>query len=366
MRPGGGSVRSGVSYPTMHGEPQQQNRYSADLDASDESSTNTPRTAGGGGSIYNRQFRGSQLSQSAPGERMVRRASNDSSQPSQRSNPTIPSSYAIQSLDGSSKLDDSARYSRSVYDEAQLGSSTRTGGNLYSSGMSTSRRSMASSVSGSGGNPSNHSGMPHSSLRSSNSANDSQSNPNYYPRIHPGSVSLSGNLLVHIKIDENENLELDKDEIKELASLTKQKEDIAHIESALQMNNTNDTSTIGTTKSIQEQISEMANTMGGSNGNGYTQAKMMVDHNPNNAILMTDDFGKDERTEEKIAKLKQLIFSAPFRRTLFLGICFVLLGLGIVLTMENFMTVKTAEDWIEPKSKKGGWYEGGLDWTFGT
>ena len=118
MRPGGGSVRSGVSYPTMHGEPQQQNRYSADLDASDESSTNTPRTAGGGGSVYNRQFRGSQLSQSAPGERMVRRASNDSSQPSQRSNPTIPSSYAIQSLDGSSKLDDSARYSRSVYDEA--------------------------------------------------------------------------------------------------------------------------------------------------------------------------------------------------------------------------------------------------------
>ncbi len=45
-------------------------------------------------------------------------------------------------------------------------------------------------------------------------------------------------------------------------------------------------------------------------------------------------------------RMKEITFFPPFWRTLFLGICFVLLGLGVFLMLAN-SSFKKARDWVE-------------------
>ncbi len=49
-------------------------------------------------------------------------------------------------------------------------------------------------------------------------------------------------------------------------------------------------------------------------------------------------------------KLEKIVFSPPFRRFVYLGLCFVLIAAGVILAMENFMSVRNEEDWIKPRS----------------
>mmetsp|Transcript_3474 Transcript_3474/g.7660 ORF Transcript_3474/g.7660 Transcript_3474/m.7660 type:complete len:673 (-) Transcript_3474:154-2172(-) len=294
------------------GEPYSQQQYGGELD---QSSVSTPRTAGGG----------------------------------------------IQRITDDHYSDDysASRYSRrAIYEDAQFRSSSRTGGILHdNSGMSTSRRSFQQSSMMSS---SHQNGSLHSSLRSSvhSASAGGQSTLDSYPSRQQEqpirSVSLSGNLLVHVQIEEDEENELDKDEIKKMANTMKDNGDAAANEAQFQM--LNDASTIGTTTSAQSKLQ--------SNGN---KNNVIVHGNPNDTILYPLNDTPLTDIDQARAKMKEILFSLPFRRTLFLGICFVLLGLGVLLTMENFMRVKTAQDWMEPHRDKYLLYNGGgLDWTFGS
>jgi hypothetical protein len=78
---------------------------------------------------------------------------------------------------------------------------------------------------------------------------------------------------------------------------------------------------------------------------------------------------------------RDAFLSPPFlRRLVFLGTCFVLMAAGVLLTVENFASVRTVEDWIEPSrssssasSSSSSSYaspgsdgaDGGDDWMFG-
>ncbi len=74
------------------------------------------------------------------------------------------------------------------------------------------------------------------------------------------------------------------------------------------------------------------------------------------------------------------VYSPSFRKFAYLGTCFMLLASGVALTLVNFGTVRSAEDWIEPHSsvgRNGGVGGGGggagssteltwgIDWTVG-
>jgi hypothetical protein len=137
-------------------------------------------------------------------------------------------------------------------------------------------------------------------------------------------------------------MELDKDEMRRLANTVRDNKD-AEAEAAAQFQY-NDESTIGTTTSTRSKLLSNSNSR-------------VVHCNPNNAIIYPlDNHGDDDQAH---AKMKEIIFSPPFRQTLFLGICFVFLGLGILLTMEILFSVETAQDWIEPHRDKYMLYNGG-------
>ncbi|KAL9182610.1 hypothetical protein ACHAXT_013262 [Thalassiosira profunda] len=242
-----------------------------------------------------------------------------------------------------SSASDRSSYNRAIYDEAQLRSSFTTGG-IYHNASSLSRRAPQTNVNASftSSNTGSGSGLT-SSLRSGGASGGAAA-----PRTHPGVVSLSGNPLVHVRIEEEEELELDEDEIRQLAG------GVAGSDGSNGNNEfttlSNDSSTIGTTRSTQSRMSD-------------SRQNFYLDGNPANNAILYDPKRTD--ADEARAKIKEFLFSPPFRRTLFLGICFVLLGLGVLLTLENFMRVKTAQDWIEPHWDKYP-MQGGNDWTFGS
>jgi len=202
-----------------------------------------------------------------------------------------------------------------------------------------------------GGN--NSSGV-HSSLRSSSIVNPGSASmgPSYinpHPQHQPIGVSLSGNLLVHVNIEEDAELELDKDEMRKLAHAAKNNEDAA---SEAQFQLLNDGSTIGTTKSTRSRLSKLS-------------SEVLVDGTPEDSYDIVN--GPQNDLDRSRIKMNEMIFSPPFRRTLFLGVCFVLLGLGVLLTLENFMSVKTARDWVEPhRDRYQMVHGGGIDWSFGS
>lgn len=232
-----------------------------------------------------------------------------------------------------------SHYSRSIYDDAQSRASSRTGGILHHNSEMSTSRSRRSFQHNDG------SSLRSSSIHGASSAGaGGQSHLDSYPSRQPEQpilvrgVSLSGNLLVHVQIHEEPELELDKDEMKRLANTVKDNEDAEASQSQM----LNDASTIGTTKSTRYKLSS-------------NSTKNMVDGNPTILYPHNDD---DQARDQARAKMEEIIFSPPFRRNLFLGICFVLLGLAILLTMENFMRVKTAQDWVEPHRDKYLLYNG--------
>jgi len=345
--------------------------YSQPLDQSNNSNDD-----GGGGSGMSRRGSGfsrasftsssSQQQQryNAPGERSVAAASSYQAE----NNPNHNQNNA--SEDGHSEhpflRQSNTSRQRSVYDEAQLRSSFRTGGIMFNESVashsmrSSSRQqySVMSSYNESGGvirgdvGGNNSSGV-HSSLRSSSIVNPGSASmgPSYinpHPQHQPIGVSLSGNLLVHVNIEEDAELELDKDEMRKLAHAAKNNEDAA---SEAQFQLLNDGSTIGTTKSTRSRLSKLS-------------SEVLVDGTPEDSYDIVN--GPQNDLDRSRIKMNEMIFSPPFRRTLFLGVCFVLLGLGVLLTLENFMSVKTARDWVEPhRDRYQMVHGGGIDWSFG-
>jgi len=361
--------------------------YRQPLDRSNISS-NDDGGGGGGGSGMSR--RGSEVSRAsftssssqqqqqqqqqhyAPGERSVAAASSYYAETNHDQNHNQNDA----SEDGGSEhpflRQSNTSRQRSVYEEAQLRSSFRTGGIMYNESVAShSMRSMRSSSrqqhptmsshNGSGGvvrgdAGGNSSGGVHSSLRSSGITNpgDASAGPSYinpHPRHRPVGVSLSGNLLVHVDIEEDADLELDKDEMRKLARAAKDEEDAA-IATEAQYQLLNDTSTIGTTRSTRSRLSK-------------SSSEVVVDGTPEDSYDIVS--GPQSDVDRERIKMNEMIFSPPFRRTLFLGVCFVLMGLGVLLTLENFMSVKTARDWVEPhRDRYQMVHGGGIDWSFGS
>ena len=65
------------------------------------------------------------------------------------------------------------------------------------------------------------------------------------------------------------------------------------------------------------------------------------------AILIYSSFHLDVPASEidrMMEKLEKIVFSPPFRRFVYLGLCFVLIAAGVILAMENFMSVRNEED----------------------
>lgn len=184
-------------------------------------------------------------------------------------------------------------------------------------------------------------------------------------------MSLSGNLLVHVHVQEEAELELDRDEMRKLArgeGGEPDDDDYARRGGGYYSSRDNDASTIATTRSARVSMQKRDE-----DGRPLPSTTNMVDSDPNSAILLLRGHDgdphanvNDARTEKGRERMREIVFSPPFRRSLFLGMCFVLLGLGVLLTLENFMSVKSVRDWIEPSSmmaRNNG--RGGIDWNFG-
>ncbi|KAL7553717.1 hypothetical protein ACHAWF_017181 [Thalassiosira exigua] len=228
-------------------------------------------------------------------------------------------------------------FSRSVYEEAQSRSSRQLGSALHQSFASASTTSKSNGF-GSRGSARSSRGSSHASV--------------------PG-VSLSGHRLVQVKIEEEPELELDRDEIRRLARGGAEGTEEDDDPSSEDLPSGNDASTIGTTRSARSAMS------------GAKKPSRVVDVDPRSAVLSHDAVDRDaggDVEERARQKLEGLLLSPPFRRSLFLGTCFVLLGLGVLLTLENFTRVRTARDWIEPERDRYSLYDlgRGIDWAFGS
>ena len=188
------------------------------------------------------------------------------------------------------------------------------------------------------------------SLRSRSNVLSTSGGPTYF-QSSLRQVSLSGNPLTHVTIDEDESLELNKDEMRKLANSIKENE---KYNAAKTLRDYGDATTIATTLTTQDNLYRTQN------------HNVITNGDLNNAVLYSDEEPITD-IDKKRAHLKQIIFSPPFRKLVFLSICFVLLVLGIILTIENFMRPRNIEDWVEPKQNNNnmGYLGGGVDWKFG-
>ena len=159
------------------------------------------------------------------------------------------------------------------------------------------------------------------------------------------STSLSGNFLLHVQIEED--LELDMEEVRALADdgQSRQHRKRSRPSSSL----------------LQPQQHSPSY-------HSSSSTSIFIGKSNNN---------NEEGSSNYETKLVTFVTSPLFRRVIYLGMCMILLFLGGILTVQNFMTVKTAEDWIEPQQRlkqhgiaamgEGGddGIHGGIDWTFG-
>jgi hypothetical protein len=217
-------------------------------------------------------------------------------------------------------------------------------------------------------------------------------------------VSLSGNFLLYVQIEED--VELDKDEIRQLARSDGAADDDGAYDVAVAARTlhddggSNDTSTIDTSPSTMLPSSSGPRGRGRrrdpskNNGGGGSSSEDDVAEITAIRIYPFHD-GPASEIDRMREKLEMIVFSPPFRRFVYLGLCFVLIAVGVILTMENFMSVRTEEDWIEPRSSAsyafahgggdeghrapssssthgagydvggGDGTDGGVDWTFG-
>ena len=223
--------------------------------------------------------------------------------------------------------------------EVNIQSVTNSGHSPYAQSYNNQSSSNQSVVSGSS-----------TSLRSRTNI-VSTSGPTYFQSTLR-QVSLSGNPLTHVTIDEDETLELNKDEMRKLANSVKENEDINNSAAKLS-SDYGDATTIATTITTQNNLNQTQNN------------NVIVNGDLNNAVLYSDEEPITD-IDKKRARLKQIVFSPPFRKLVFLSICFVLLVLGLILTIENFMRPRNIEDWVEPKQNNNMFGGGGVDWTFGS
>jgi hypothetical protein len=155
-------------------------------------------------------------------------------------------------------------------------------------------------------------------------------------------VSLSGNFLLYVQIEED--VELDKDEMRQLARSDGAADDdgaydvAAVVARTLHDNNggSNDTSTIGTSPSTMLPSSSSGpRGRGGrrrdpskNNGGGGSSEDDVADIA---AIRIYSSFhldGPASKIDRMMEKLEKIVFSPPFRRFVYLGLCFVLIAAG--------------------------------------
>ena len=159
------------------------------------------------------------------------------------------------------------------------------------------------------------------------------------------STSLSGNFLLHVQIEED--LELDMEEVRALAD-------------------------DGQSRQHRKRSRPSSSSL-------QLQQHSPSHHSSSSTSIFigTSNNNNEEGSSNYEMKLVTFVTSPLFRRVVYLGICMILLFFGGILTVQNFMTVKTAEDWIEPQQRlkqhgiaamgEGGddGIHGGIDWTFG-
>ena len=159
------------------------------------------------------------------------------------------------------------------------------------------------------------------------------------------STSLSGNFLLHVQVEED--FELDMEEVRALADDGQSRQHRKRSRPS--------------SSSLQPQ----------------QHSPSYHSSSSTSIFIGTSNNNNEEGTSNYETKLVAFVTSPLFRRVVYLGICMILLFLGGILTVQNFMTVKTAEDWIEPQQRlkqhgiaamgEGGddGIHGGIDWTFG-
>eukprot|EP00581_Thalassiosira_minuscula_P015759 CAMPEP_0183711518 /NCGR_PEP_ID=MMETSP0737-20130205/7004_1 /TAXON_ID=385413 /ORGANISM="Thalassiosira miniscula, Strain CCMP1093" /LENGTH=781 /DNA_ID=CAMNT_0025940051 /DNA_START=88 /DNA_END=2430 /DNA_ORIENTATION=+ len=361
-------------YPAerRNSQTSQSRRGSMLSEASSSQYSAHPSSQSRRGSMFS-EASGSQQPQPyfAPGERINRRSSAASSeydesvvdythQYTQQYNQAI--SAAVAGTTNQSVY--SASASRSIYEEAQSQSSSRFGGIMYHKGTSSSRRSTLEAAPPSTNDNVSSSNM--STMTPSGITNPVSSSTGTTPSggiYHQPQVSQvrytspSGNLLVRVRIDEEPSLELDKDELRVFAHGVDSNEHTENIHESHFRNLHNDASTIFTSRSAAVSLDDSLRS-------GKT---LIVNGTPKHSYAILDDDGPTTELEHDKLRMKQFLFSPSFRRSLFLGICFVLLGLGLFLTLENVTSVKRASDWVEPHRDNDLLHRGGgIDWTFGS
>lgn len=187
------------------------------------------------------------------------------------------------------------------------------------------------------------------SLRSSINSQGSLYPSNSHYSTTSTIISPSGNRLVMVNIPEDDvDIELDKDEIRRMIHQIDESGDIDNMKGES-----------GSFKPLDGASVSSSSVPSRSSSSNVTNSI---------AICGINTACQSQQTEiDKAQKqLKEYIYSPPFRRTLFLGICLLLFGVGVFFSLENMMGVKSVSDWIEPTVKnRHGRMDGGVDWTFG-
>lgn len=187
------------------------------------------------------------------------------------------------------------------------------------------------------------------SLRSSINSQGSLYPSNSHYSTTSTIISPSGNRLVMVNIPEDDvDIELDKDEIRRMIHQNDESGDIDNMKGES-----------GSFKPLDGASVSSSSVPSRSSSSNVTNSI---------AICGINTACQSQQTEiDKAQKqLKEYIYSPPFRRTLFLGICLQLFGVGVFFSLENMMGVKSVSDWIEPTVKsRHGRMDGGVDWTFG-
>jgi len=188
----------------------------------------------------------------------------------------------------------------------------------------------------------------HSSLRTGSSAMSpatyggtarTYSDPHPHPRPP---TSLSGNLLVSVRVDEEPEMELDRDDLRRLVTSAEAGE-LAAARSRFQP--VGDGSTLVTTGSAAWQLDQAT--------------PRIVSGNPSDSYDLLH--GRHAGPDWHEARTRDVAFSPLVRWTFFFGAGF-LLSIGVLFLLQDVMVVKTASDWVEPHSSKT--TSGGIGWTF--
>ncbi|KAL3785518.1 hypothetical protein ACHAW5_005272 [Stephanodiscus triporus] len=195
----------------------------------------------------------------------------------------------------------------------------------------------------------------------------------------PLGTSLSGNFLLYVQIEED--VELDKDEMRALAGSHRGAPGVgggaSNGENANELVGTyrgdkgggwgggggggghySDDGTIGTRASmlLPSRGVGVGGRRGGppsslGNNDDRDDDDVVVDMTAIRLVSLRPPAGSSDGLDRARERLTKIVTSPPFRRLVWLGLCFALATVGVLLTLENFISVRTAEDWIEPRMR---------------